>query len=157
MNDSTHNVFLVQKLRGVAALLVGLGLLAGLAACGDDDGETAAGADAPPTGEETGIDLAREYCDATADIEAYAATLFVELGDDPTIEEQLDAERQVVDYIERQGYDRLDLPPEIDEDFRLFYEGFTAKLEAETPEEPSLESQAAEQRLLEWEAVNCTN
>jgi hypothetical protein len=149
-----------RRLRTTVLIVLSLGV--GLVACSDDGNDQAASEteatvrDSSPVTAEPDVDLAAQYCASVEDIEAYAEGLFADLGEDPSIEEQFEAERQVVVYIERQGYDQLELPPEMEEDWRLFYEGFTSKLEAPTPVEPSLESQAAEQRLLEWEAANCT-
>lgn len=143
--------------------MLSLTLGLGLTACGDDADDAADDGDAPVESESTTApalteaELAAQYCASVVDIEAYAESLFAELGEDPTIEEQLDAEREVVAYIEEQGYDQLELPSEMAEDFRLFFEGFKEKLASPTPVEPSLEAQAAEQRLLEWEAANCTD
>lgn len=143
-----------------AVVLLGVVLVCGATACGDDDSEEAStepDATAATTEAAAEVDLAAQYCASVDDINAYAESLFAEIGEDASIEEQFEAERQVVVYIEEEGYDQMELPPEIDEDWHLFYEGFTMKLEAPTPEEPSLEAQAAEQRLLEWEEANCTS
>lgn len=137
--DMTSRVALNQIWR----LAVAAPLFAMFVACGSDDSSDAAASD-----------LAETYCASVADVEEYAGSLFVELGEDPPIEDQLAAERQISDYIHEQGYDTQELPAEIAEDWQLFWEGWTTRLEPGNPQ-PTTEQIAAEERLLAWEDENC--
>ena len=118
-------------------------LVATVASCGTDGDSDASAADAAGT-----------YCASVGDVEEYAGGLFADLGEAASIDDQLAAERQILDYIEAQGYDRQELPVEIAEDWQLFWEGWTTRLEPGNPQ-PTTEQVAAEERLLAWEAENC--
>jgi hypothetical protein len=145
----------VVALTMTCALAVGL-----LASCSDDaDDETPSATvegSSSASGDQADADLVAQYCAGVADIETFAGGVFEQLGEDATVDDELDAERQVAGYIEEQGYDQQQLPSEIDEDWQLFYEGFTTKLEPGNPQ-PTAEQQAAEDRLLAWEEANCTS
>jgi hypothetical protein len=127
-----------------SAFLASLFVVASLSGCGDDDSTAASDAE-----------LATAYCAAVVDIGAFAEPLFVALGDDATLEDELAAERQVLGYIKDNGLNAPDsLPSAIRDDYALFIEGFETKLEPGNPQ-PTADQQAAEERLLAWEEANC--
>ncbi len=118
------------------------------AACGDDG---------PGAADE---ELAAGYCASVASINAHAEEIFGALyaesdGEEPPIEAVFDAEREVLAFIDANGFDEQELPSAIAGDYRVFIDGFRAKLAADVPEPPSVEAQQAEERLLAWEEQHC--
>jgi hypothetical protein len=127
---------------GCALLAV---LFATFTACSSDENSDTSATDAAET-----------YCASVADIEEYAGGLFAALGGDASVEDELAAERQVSDYMQEQGYDTQELPAEIAEDWQLFWNGWTTRLEPGNPQ-PTTEQLAAEERVLAWEVENCSS
>lgn len=116
--------------------LLGSGL--GLAACGDDSGDEA--------------DAVDRYCAAVAAAEQRGEELFS--GVDESDEDALvAAERAMLEFVRDNFPDGADLPEEIRTDFGVFMTGLEGQ--ADVGFEPTAEQQAAEERLLAWEAEHC--
>lgn len=138
--NSQHRISAALAAVAVAGLIP-------LTGCSDDT--TAAGNTSP------GSDPVSMYCARLADTEAFAGELIAELGNNPDDELVLDAERQVLGYIKASHVEVADLPDAIAADAVTFLNAFERRLGPGNPQ-PTPDESAAEQRLLDWEAENCS-
>lgn len=127
-----------------------------LGACGGSR-ETSSPTDPPATDatteaqtEEAAIE---RYCDAVEAANKQGEKFFADV-DQENEKALLEAEREILEFIQATFPRGEELPEEIEDDFETFLAGFEYRVETGAPEAKK-HHQAAERRLLEWEEEHC--
>ena len=122
-------------MRRLALAVCGLGLMVAGVACGGDD-------------EELSADEAR-YCELTAELEAKGGEVFGSLPEEPSDEELAATEKRFVEEADAELDELVEVAPEeIAEDVEAYVGGLRARASGE-------DSEASDEKILEWEEENC--
>jgi len=139
------------------AVLVMMLLLLGACGGSSETSPSAGGTTAPATDataegqtEEAAIE---RYCDAVEAANQKGEEIFSEV-DQEDEKALMEAEREVLEFVQTTFPRGDELPEEIEDDFENFLAGFEYRVETGAPEAKK-HHQAAEERLLEWEEDHC--